>query len=458
MPTRPVPLLCLALALALAGASATRPAAAGFTKTTIYTFPDDTLHGGGPVGTPVLDASGNLYGVTSFGGPMDGSGTVFQLAPDGTLTTLATFQNFSPTGGLLRDGGGNLYGTLVNATDTQGAAFRLAPGGSPTILASFAGVPGTPALTAGGTLIIPIQNAITEADGPIPGGAVVALSPAGSTTTLATFGAAAGGPSGVVLDGDGNIYGTTAVGGTVGGGTAFRIAPDGSLTTLATFAANGQGASPLSGLVRDAAGDLYGTIADNLATGSTASTESVFRIAPDGTLTTLANFGNRTPVEPNGGLVFDAAGNLYGTTAQGGPIVRPPLGIGVGGGSVFQLTPAGLLTTLGTFDAVDSGTSPAGGLARDAAGNLYGTAYEGGSGSNGGTIYRLSPADSAVPEPGAIALMGQAVLLAAGLRLRSARRRRAGGSADPSRLRGRRTAPAAGRRAARRSWPRRPRR
>ena len=208
---------------------------------------------------------------------------------------------------------------------------------------------------------------------------------------------------GLIADTASNLYGTTTDGGNLslnngnGEGTVFKISPGGALTTLASF--NGtNGASPRSGLISDAAGNLYGTTGSGGAYGD----GSIFELTPSGTLTTLFSFGApgelSEGVVPTGGLIADAAGNLYGTTSQGGN-QSVPGGLGFSGGTVFKLTPGGTLTTLASFNGSD-GANPDASLIADAAGNLYGTTQNGGANYPGfGTVFKISGAGFVVSMP-----------------------------------------------------------
>lgn len=314
----------------------------------------------------VLDAAGNLYGTTQYGTEARPESTIFRLAPPAagqtawTRTTLATF-NAATDGrletGLVLDSAGNLYGDVAvfGGDDT---VFRLMPP------------------TAG-------QTAWTR-------------------TTLATFNAATDGSleTRLMLDAAGNLYGIMAGRGKHGLGhpAVFRLAPptagrtEWTRTTLATF-------SDTSGMIfnrfaLDAAGNLYGTIKppERLTNGGAHGDGSVFKLAPptagqaEWTRTTLATFNGKNGASPGGGLVLDTAGNLYGTTSFGGAYDD---------GTVFRLSPPATgqtqwtLTTLATFNGKE-GRYPDTGLVRDAAGNLYGTAFMGAA-NHKGSVFRLSP-------------------------------------------------------------------
>jgi uncharacterized repeat protein (TIGR03803 family) len=203
--------------------------------------------------------------------------------------------------------------------------------------------------------------------------------------------------AGLIFDAAGNLYSTTSGGGTYGPGTVFELTPAGTETVLYSFGAFGDGVSPYAGLIFDAAGNLYGTTygggAYQCSLGAGCGT--VFELSPNGTggwtETVLHSFGNGTDgAIPSAGLIFDAAGNLYGTTAYGGDY-----GGYNGDGTVFELSPNGsggwTETVLHNFhyNGTD-GVSPYAGLIFDAAGNLYGTTREGGT-SSYGTVFEITP-------------------------------------------------------------------
>ncbi len=199
------------------------------------------------------------------------------------------------------------------------------------------------------------------------------------------------GPNGgLIFDAAGNLYGTTQ-GSSGGDGTVFELSPsaDGSWheSILHTFVRGGDGAEPLAGVIFDNAGNLYGTTSG--LTGIGPST--VFELSPNGdgtwTETPLYTFtGGSDGTTPFGGVIFDNSGNLYGTTSAGG----------LGFGTVFELSPVGdgtwIETTLYTFKGgTQDGAIPMAGLTRDSAGNLYGTTSLAGQ-SNGGSAFELSQA------------------------------------------------------------------
>ena len=207
--------------------------------------------------------------------------------------------------------------------------------------------------------------------------------------------------AGLIFDAAGNLYGTTLGGGTYGGGTVFELTPTagGGWTEKVLYSFCSQpnctdGAGPLAGLILDAAGNLYGTTSQGgdyqCPSGTYTYCGTVFELKPIAgggwTEQVLHSFdGSGTDgTYPSAGLIFDAAGNLYGTTQVGGYY---------GGGTVFELTPtaggAWTENVLFSFDGT-GGAVPFAGLIFDGAGNLYGTTYEGGTYSNG-TVFELTP-------------------------------------------------------------------
>jgi len=205
-------------------------------------------------------------------------------------------------------------------------------------------------------------------------------------TTIYTFtgGADGGGPKGTLIQGkDGNFYGTTS-----GPGTIFKITPDGMLTTLHTFAgADGVGVFGALALGND--GNFYGT-----TVGSTPGDGTVFKITPDGTFTTLHVFDGTDGISPWGGLVLGADGNFYGTTTSGGEYLLNS-NVAIGAGTVFRIAPDGTFTNLYVFNTTEvengqAGSDPIGALVRGSDGNFYGTTNIGGANLMG-TVFKITP-------------------------------------------------------------------
>jgi uncharacterized repeat protein (TIGR03803 family) len=151
------------------------------------------------------------------------------------------------------------------------------------------------------------------------------------------------------------------------------------------------GSAPYGSLVRDASGNLYGTT----SAGGSQNLGTVFKLAPDGTLTTLVDFNGSNGARPLAGLILASDGNFYGTTSLGGSDFQqfPGGGVVLGVGTVFRMTPAGVLTQLVSFGALPAGapTSPQAALLQGADGNFYGTSFSGGS-AGMGTVFKMTPA------------------------------------------------------------------
>jgi uncharacterized repeat protein (TIGR03803 family) len=182
---------------------------------------------------------------------------------------------------------------------------------------------------------------------------------------------------GLIRDAAGNLYGTTFVGGTYGAGVVFEISSAGRYIPLYYFSGGADGARPYAGLIRDSEGNLYGTT----ELGGDAQFGTVFKLDPGGVETVLHSFTSAEGNEPLSGLVRDGAGNIFGTTYFGGPSDQ---------GGVFKLTPQGVCTFLHYFIGTIDGAYPYAGLTRDASGNLYGITYSGGS-MNKGIVFKVTP-------------------------------------------------------------------
>jgi uncharacterized repeat protein (TIGR03803 family) len=340
-------LLALVLAILVTGAGA-----AGVKESVIHAFRQ--TDGSQPLAGFIADDTGNLYGTTSHGGNFL-LGTVFELSPGpgGTWseTILYAFQGQSdgslPYGTLVVDKTGNLYG-IAQAGDVnaRGEVFELTKG-------------------ANGTWTESVIYRFTSSDQP----------PNGDLT----------------WDSNGNLYGTTPHGGKPQSGEVFELSPqpDGSWeeTVLYVFPGTTGLGDLVAGVTFDDKGNLYGA-----AGGSNGGEGGVYEISPQQngqwTATVLHNFtGGADGGYPDSKLVFDANGNLYGTT--NGPNY----------GEVFELIPSqgGVWTeqTLHNFvNGGSDGLKPQGTIVFDANGNLYGTTPIGGVGCNQascGTVYRLSP-------------------------------------------------------------------
>jgi uncharacterized repeat protein (TIGR03803 family) len=371
--------------------------------TTLYQF-GGGANGMAPGAGLVQGRDGNFYGTTIAGGA-NASGTVFRISSAGTLTTLYQFgrptaDGASPYVGLVQGSDGNFYGTTsyggtnynsLYQTD-EGTVFRISPSGVLTTLWQFGSSPADGqfpyAALAQGT-----NGSFygTTQDGGANGyGTVFRITTNGALTVLWSF--AGSGPHGQYSDAgllqgrDGYFYGATFDGGTNGGaGTIFRITSTGSLTTLYQFGGLPTDGSGPNTLVQGSDGNFYGTT-ENGGTNSSPFAKgdgTVFRISPSGVLTTLWQFGS-SPIdglEPYAGLVQGSDGNFYGTTYYGGTNSSVSFPNGVG--TVFRITTNGTLTTLYQFGSLPTdGRYTLAGLMQGSDGNFYGTTYYGGTNHN----------------------------------------------------------------------------
>ncbi len=329
------------------------PAAQAQTERVLYSFTGGA-DGLGPSGGLIQDSNGNLYGTTSQGGSGCngmGCGVVFKLSPAGIETVLHTFTGGAdgsyPQAGVIQDAKGNLYGTTtVGGTGCLGSGcgivFKLNPAGKLTVLHRFR----------------------SGADGAYP-------------------------QAGLIQDARGNLYGTTTAGGGDDVGVVFKLSSAGKETVLHAFTGVADGSTP-NGLIQDAKGNLYGTtmIGGGVPCNGRVGCGVVFKLSPAGKVIALYTFAGLTDGNlPHAGLTQDAKGNLYGTTYQGGDLSSCDCGV------VFKLSPARKLTVLHKFGGAD-GSNPEAGVVRDAKGNLYGTTfYSAATGCIGGcgVVFQLSP-------------------------------------------------------------------
>jgi uncharacterized repeat protein (TIGR03803 family) len=312
------------------------------TLTTVASF--DSTNGSLPEAGLVLGIDGSYYGTTSEGGTSStcsfGCGTIFKIAPNGVLTSLHSFCDLpncpdgaDPVGGLI-EAGGNFYGATELGGNSAacyfgcGTLFKIAPDGTLTTLHSFDGDDGS-----GPYAQLPL---VKGADGNLYGttsnggaygrGTFFKITTAGVLTSLYNFCALANCadgayPMGAIQGIDGLFYGVTSGGGNSGnGGTVFRITAEGKLTTLHKFSVK-SGLYPEAGLIQASDGNFYGTTAAGGAGGSrcgTAGCGTVYEIAPDGKLTTLHSFDDTDGTQPSGALVQATNGTFYGMVELGG--------------------------------------------------------------------------------------------------------------------------------------------
>ena len=299
-----------------------------------------------------------------------------------------------PYTGLIADGTGNLYGvTERGGLHGNGTVFMVDSTGTQTTLHSFAGVDG--AWPSGKLRKDKVGNlfGVTYSGGKYNNGTVFRLSQSGQLTVLHSFGGtSADGTNpvgGLIRDATGNFYGTTRNGGTNGKGTIFKLNPKTrEEIVLYSFTGGIDGALPHAGVIMDAAGNLYGTTAtggiEACSSGAGPGCGAVFKLDPSLHLTVLHTFSGQTdggyPVY--GPLLRDSTGNLYGTTVLGGS----------GHGVIFKLDAEGNETVLYTFSGGADGSQPYGGVIRNAAGVLFGSTSSGGSDygdSGNGVVFRL---------------------------------------------------------------------
>jgi uncharacterized repeat protein (TIGR03803 family) len=325
------------------------------TITTLASF--NGTNGSSPWAGLIMDSSGNLYGTTNAGG-VYGDGTVFEVVQgSGAITTLASFNGTNganPYCTLLMDGSGNLYGTTrAGGAGSNGTVFEVAQGsGTIAALASFS--------SWGSGNWGPTCGVIMDGSGNLYGtvlggggygrGYVFELTRGSSTiTTLASFNLSNGqNPRGaLIMDGNGNLYGSCIGGGAYGGvfGTLFEVAQgSGTITALASF--NGSnGKNPGGALLMDSNGNLYGTTRE----GGDYGSGTVFEIAQgSGTITTLLPFNGSNGANPWCPLLMDASGNLYGTTPGGGAN---------GQGTIFEVQCGGARYSFSGFSSATAGQS-----------------------------------------------------------------------------------------------------
>jgi uncharacterized repeat protein (TIGR03803 family) len=375
--------VALALAVWLSPSLFSTELAQGQTFVLLHTFglsPD----GARPWASLTRDASGNLYGTTQYGGSYS-FGTVFELDPSGNETILHSFNGTDGaylTSSVVRDEAGNTYGTTVEGgTCLCGTVFKLDATGNATVLHTFDDPLGGRYPWAG--LVPDPAGSLygTTLGGGVFGlGTIFKITPTGYFRVVHSFDGFDGDGSygALARDAAGNLYGTSPMGGASRNGSVFRMNTAGKGRLLHSFNGAPDGASPRSRLIVDDVGNLYGTTIDGGANGYGI----VFKLDSLGNETVLYSFaGGRDGRYPYGGLARDPAGNLYGTTQGDGFSSL---------GTVFELTPTGRLRVLHTFKGSVDGSTPLGDLIRDATGNLYGTTWGGGT-FDFGTVFKITP-------------------------------------------------------------------
>ncbi len=349
-----------------------------------------------------LGNDGNFYGTTDEGGS-SGFGTVFKVTTNGLFTPLVSFNGNNgayPQAALTLGSDGSFYGTTVGGDYYNGTVFRVTPDGTLTTLLYISNEQRPEAAL---TLGRDGNFYGTTYGGGLTGlnnGTVFKFTTLGAMTTLVSFNGSNGmyPSAALTLGRDGNFYGTTYQGGNTnlhsgyGWGTIFRVTTNGTLTTLVSFNFT-NGANPEAALTLGNDGNFYGTTDEG---GTSGGNGTVFKMTPNGELSTLYSFSGYAEWSPNG-LTLGNDGNFYGTTSSGGAGLS-------GYGTVFKVTTNGTLTTLVSF-ANTNGAGP-GDLTLGNDGSFYGTTSDGSGSYIGGTVFRLvfPPAITAQPS-------GQRVLL-----------------------------------------------
>jgi uncharacterized repeat protein (TIGR03803 family) len=363
------------------------------TVTVLHSFAGPPGDGLAPISGLIQASDGNLYGTTPYGGSMNNNGVIYSITTSGQFAVVVDMVN--PTNApLLQASDGNFYGTTTGGH--AGTVFEMPPGGALTTIHSFDVTDGRipeAGLTEGsdGNLYGTTDESGTFSGTPDDGGTVFSITLGGGTFTLLHSFSGTDGQNplsaGLVEGSDGYFYGTTESS-TPGEGTVFKVFPTGEFQSLHTFTGT-DGGDPVGGLLLASDDNFYGTTEGGGVpppTGSQSGT--VFKMTPDGTLTTLYTFtGLADGGTPECNLVEGKDGNFYGTTSTGAISNN---------GTVFVITPAGVLTTLHQFAGYPTdGGSPQNGLLLASDGNFYGTTHYGGA-NNMGTVFQMivTPAPS----------------------------------------------------------------
>ena len=345
--------MAIVAALTVAGAHM----AQAQTFSVIHTFTGG-MDGAAPAAGLTLDAAGNLYGTASAGGNA-GAGAVYKLTHRGTGWTFSPLYNFgggddgvAPIARVVFGPNGTLYGTTSDQGEGQGAVGTVFNLGPPATVCKAVMCPWNEKVLH--------RFTGSGSDGFIPG-----------------YGD-------LLFDRSSNIYGTTIQGGTNGAGTVFELTPSGGNWTESILfnMTTSSGVYPYNGVIFDQAGNLYGTTFEG---GIMSSFGSIYKLTASGsgwTQSTLYSLQEATDGSgPYAGVIFDQAGNLYGTTSYNGPD---------GAGTVFEMSPSNGGWMYNVIHSFAGSEGPYGGITMDAAGNLYGTTFAGGA-LLFGSVYKLTP-------------------------------------------------------------------
>jgi uncharacterized repeat protein (TIGR03803 family) len=390
-----------------------------WSESVLVDFTNVSSKGANPYAGVIRDSAGNFFGTTTAGGA-SGYGTVYKLSATGQETVLYSFTGGPdgglPYGGVIGDSAGILYGTTSESGSATGpygpgVVYKVDPAGQETVLYTF---------TGGADGGYPYAGVISDSAGNLYGttqgggtadaaGVVFKLQPPAQSggawleTVLYSFTGGDDGAypqAGVIRDPAGNLYGTTLYGGTAQAGVVFKLSVTGQETVLYSFTGGADGGYPASVVIRDSANNIYGTTQDGGATAGICSTYYywgpgcgvVFKLNEAGTETVLYTFtGLADGAFPYAGVTPSGAGFLYGTASAGGTTAGTCGGFG-GCGVVYKVDRAGTETVLHTFTGEPDGSSPESGLIVDSDGNLYGTSFNGGNSANLGAVYKLDAA------------------------------------------------------------------
>ena len=417
------------LFLLLAGLSIpAAPALAQLTPTTIASLPGGA-GGATPFGGVTFDADGNLFGTTYSGGA-SGNGTVYEVVKgSGATITIASFtgaNGSNPYSGVTFDKSGNLFGTTQGGgASSKGTVYEIVKGsGTITVLDSFNGTNGS--LPTGDLTFDSAGNLFgtSRSGGAASGGTIYEIAKGGSKIiTLASFTNVSGiNPfGGITFDSAGNLFGAAAGGGTANSGTVFELVKGGTTVSALDSFTGSNGLYAFGGVTFDAGGNLFGTTNQG---GTAGGGGTVYEIAKGTTkIRNLVSFDGIVANGPDSAVTFDGAGNLFGTTPSGGSSKY---------GTVFKITSGELPKTKPAFTIVaefdpSSGRGPVAGVTFDSSGNLFGSTNLGGA-FNAGTVYELAGvgAPAPIPEASTAASMGLLMGLGfSGLAWHSRKRHRA---------------------------------
>jgi len=367
----------------------------------LHSFSASPSNGANSSAPLIKGPDGNFYGTTyNGGGNVPGKGTIFKVTPTGAFSLLHSFAGYpsdgdTPYSGLLLANDGNFYGTTnLGGSSNLGTVYMITPGGAFSVIHSFGGVAmGDGARPLYGSLIQGTDgylygvtyNGGVASSGNVQGrGTVFRMTLGGATAILHVF---TGGTNiafpygGLVQANDGNLYGTAYAGDLAGNGGVFRIDPATfAFTVLHVFQRTSEGANPIAKLIQGVDGNLYGTT----HLGGSADLGTAFRMPLAGSpVTVIHTFMGSDGSAPDQPLIQATDGNFYGTTKTGGR----DGGVGCCG-TVFKMTPSGVLKILHSFNQAD-GANPYAPVIQMPDGALYGTTSSGGGSAGAGVIFRL---------------------------------------------------------------------